>query len=133
MAKVTVATSEDADRLIGTAEDFHVSIERGERHAPRSIELVLLGLGSCTLGTIQHYLRRKNLPVDGLSVEVASELDEKENRYGPIKVVLGFSDAISDEQRVVLLGIARTCRIHRTFENMQKVAIELKEAYSLAK
>ena len=123
MAKVTVKRSNREGFFEGSAGDFEVAIDRGENSSPRSIELVMLGLGACTISTVQHYLHRKGMPVDGLAVEVTSELDSATNTYGDFKIELALDERFSQEQRDVILGIAKSCRIHKTLTSKQEIQI----------
>jgi len=127
MAKVVVQKSDREGFYVGTAGDFRIDIERTENRSPKSIDLVLLGLGSCTIATIAHYLRRKGLPPDCVRVELAAEFDEKANLYKDFEVVLHASDALPPETRKVLAGIARSCRVHRTLTSAPQISIRLAE------
>lgn len=125
MPKVLVRKSDVEGFYTGTAGDFRIEIERTENRSPRSIDLVLLGLGSCTISTIAHYLRRKGLPSDCVDVELSAEFDEKTGAYADLKVSLHIADDIPVELRKVIAGIARTCRIHRTLLSAPQIAVEL--------
>ena len=127
MAKVVVRKSDVEGFYVGTAGEFKVDIERTENRSPKSIDLVLLGLGSCTISTIAHYLRRKGLPPDCVDVEVAAEFDEHTGAYRDFVVKLHISDAIPSDTRKTIAGIAKTCRIHRTLTGAQDIAVELGE------
>lgn len=125
MATVSVRKSDLEGFYTGTAGEFRIEIERAENRSPRSIDLVLLGLGSCTIGTIAHYLRRKGLPSDCVDVELSAQFDEKTGAYADLKVSLHISDDIPAETRKVIAGIARTCRIHRTLQSAPQIAVEI--------
>ena len=125
MASVAVTLSEKKGFLDGRAGDFEVAIDRGEVSAPRSIELVMLGLGACTVATVQHYMNRKGMPVAGLGVEVSAELNKATNSYGDFRISLSLGDNFTESERQVLLGIARTCRIHKTLTSDLDIDIAL--------
>lgn len=125
MATVTVTRSDRDGFLDVRADGFEVSINQGESRSPRSIELVLLGLGACTVATVRHYMQRKGMPVSELGVEVASELDEKTNSYGDFKITLSVGDDFTESERQVLLQIAKTCRIHKTMISNLEIDIAL--------
>jgi putative redox protein len=127
MAKVTIKKSDIEGFYSGAAGEFRINIDRTGNNSPRSIDLVLLGLGACTISTVAHYLRRKRLPQDNLAVELSADLDEKGNIYKNLTVLLRVDDQIPQEIRKVLVGVAKTCRIHRTLESRPHVAIELAE------
>lgn len=112
MAKVLVRKSDLDDVFLASAEEFHVRIERGEKHAPRSVDLLLFGLGACTISTIAHYMGRKELPLDNLAVELSADLDDKQNFYSDMAIKLQVDQRIPPETRKVILSIAKNCRIH---------------------
>lgn len=125
MAKVSVVRSQREGFFDGRAGDFEVAIDRGEVSSPRSVELVMLGLGACTIATVQHYMARKGMQVDGLGVEVSSELDKATNAYGEFKISLTVGDRFTEAERQVLLSIAKSCRIHKTLTSAQDIDISL--------
>jgi putative redox protein len=125
MASVAVTLSEKQGFLDGRAGDFEVAIDRGEVSAPRSIELVMLGLGACTVATVQHYMNRKGMPVSGLGVEVSADLNKATNLYGDFKISLSLGGGFTDAERQILLGIAKSCRIHKTLTSDLDIDIAL--------
>lgn len=127
MAKVTIKKSDIEGFYSGTAGEFRINIDRTGNNSPRSIDLVLLGLGTCTISTVAHYLRRKGLTENNLAVELSADLDEKGNLYKNLAVILRVDDQIPPEIRKVIASVARNCRIHRTLESSPHVAIELAE------
>ena len=127
MAKVVVKKSDIDGFYAGTAGEFKVDIDRTGNHSPRSIDLVLLGLGACTISTVGHYLRRKGLPPDSVHVELSADFDEKENAYKHFKIMLHVDAQIPPETRKVVAAIAKGCRIHRTLESSPHIALELAE------
>lgn len=127
MATVTVTRSQREGFLDGRAGDFEVAIDRGEVSSPRSIELVMLGLGACIVATVQHYMNRKGMPVTGLGVDVSSELDTAANCYGDFKISLSVGDGFTEAERQILLGIAKSCRIHKTLTSDLDIKIALSE------
>ncbi len=127
MAKVTVKKSDIEGFYSGAAGEFRINIDRTGNNVPRSIDLMLLGLGVCTISTVAHYMHRKGLPQDNLAVELSADLDEKGNLYKNLTVLLRVDDRIPREIRKVLASVAKTCRIHRTLASCPHVAIELAE------
>lgn len=127
MAKVIIKKSDIEGFYSGAAGEFRIDIDRTGNHAPRSIDLMLLGLGACTISTVAHYMRRKGLTQDNLAVELSADLDEEGNLYKNLTVILRIDDQIPQEIRKVIVNVAKNCRIHRTLENRPHVAVELAE------
>lgn len=125
MATVTVRGGDEPRQFIGDADGYQVTVDRGEIGKPRSIELFLMGLGTCTITTVDHFLRRKELPTENLAVEVSSDLNEVSNTYGDIRVTLHLSDKIGEDMQRVVRDVAKTCRIHKTIASAPKIEVEI--------
>lgn len=125
MTKVVIRKNDLDDQYLATTGDFSMAIDRGEKHAPRSVDLLLFGLGACTISTVAYYMQRKGLPLNNLAIELSANLNETENVYDGLKVILHFDDEIPEETRKVIRGIAKNCRIHRTLERRPHIDIEL--------
>ena len=95
----------------------------GDSLGPNPYELLLASLGHCTVLTILLYARRKNWPVDGVSVRlkherlvVEEEIDGELIRRKVERIVqdIALQGDLEDEQRGRLLEIAGKCPVHRT-------------------
>ena len=128
MAKVVIRKSDVDGYYTGTAGEFTINIQRAGNNVPRSIDLVLLGLGTCTISTVSHYMTRKGLPVDNLAVELSAEYDEKEGHYRDFAISLQVDESIPETMRKIIGSIAKTCRIHKTLDARPHVAIEITPA-----
>ena len=126
--KVVVKKSDVDGFYTGTAGEFSIQIERTQTRSPRSIDLVLLGLGSCTISTVAHYLKRKGLPPDAVDVELAAEFDEQSGAYRDFSVKLHIAEGVPEETRKIIAGIAKTCRIHRTLESASHITVGIAES-----
>ena len=125
MATVTLRGGDEPRQFIGDADGYQVVVDRGDIGKPRSIELFLMGLGTCTISTVDHFLRRKELPTEDLAVEVSSELDEVTNTYGDIRITLHLSDKIDEDTQRVVRSVAKSCRIHKTIKSAPEIEIEI--------
>ena len=125
MATVTLRGGDEPRQFVGDADGYQVIVDRGDIGKPRSIELFLLGLGTCTISTVDHFLRRKELPTENLLVEVSSELDEVANTYGDIRITLHLSDAIPEDMQGIVRNVAKSCRIHKTIAAAPDIEIEV--------
>lgn len=125
MAKVTVTKSDVEGYYTGQAGEFRISIERTGNNVPRSIDLVLLGLGTCTISTVSQFLSRKGLPVDTLAVELGAEYDEKGGCYRNFSIILKLDERIPPDMRKAAAAAAKTCRIHRTLDARPEIALEI--------
>jgi uncharacterized OsmC-like protein len=128
MAKVAIRKSDVPGFYTGTAGEFSISIDRTGNNVPRSIDLVLMGLGTCTISTVSHYMERKGITTDNLAVELSAEYDEKLGHYKDFAVTLKVDDSIPAPTRKVIAGIARGCKVHRTLEAHPQVTIDVAPA-----
>jgi uncharacterized OsmC-like protein len=109
----------------GEAGDFRITIDRAGKREPRSIDLVLMGLGTCTISTVAQYLERKGLSTRTLAVELSADFDEKQGCYIDFRVKLKVDDALAAEMHKTLAAVARTCRIHKTFASTPQISVEV--------
>jgi putative redox protein len=86
----------------------------GTDTGPAPGEFLLISLASCTAITIRMYADRKQIPLDGVRVEVSME---KNNFKTTLKRELYFFGNLTDEHRTKLLEIAEKCPVHKTLNN----------------
>ena len=93
------------------------------------------GLGACTSMTIRMYARRKNWPLNHVSVDVSHDKvhaqdadNEKGFRIDTFRREIRLEGDLTAEQRTRLLEIADKCPVHRTLEHGAKVETVLVEA-----
>ena len=125
VADVTIRKSGAEGSYSGEAGDFRITIDRAGKREPRSIDLVLMGLGTCTISTVAHYLERKGVSTRTLAVELSAQFDEKQGCYKDFSVKLLIDDGLAAEMHKTLAAVAKTCRIHKTLSATPQIAIEV--------
>jgi putative redox protein len=133
----------------GGADSFKQEIVAGKHHlvadepvsagggdaGPDPYDYLLAALGVCTSMTVGFYARRKQIPLENITVSLwhsrihANDCQECETREGMVNridVEVKLGGALSAEQHAALMDIAAKCPIHRTLTS--EINIRLRAA-----
>jgi putative redox protein len=139
MANETIA--KNADVIVrGNASGFLQEVVSGEHQlrvdepasfggsnaAPGPYDYLLIGLGACTSMTVGLYARRKQIPLQDVTVslrhsrihaEDCAECETKQGMLDRIEMEIELSGSLTPEQRATLMEVAAKCPVHRTLES----------------
>jgi putative redox protein len=98
----------------------------GSDAAPGPYDYLLIALGVCTSMTVGLYARRKQWPLENITVSLrhsrihakdCEECETKEGMLDRIETEIELTGSLSSEQRAKLMEIAAKCPVHRTLKS----------------
>src|SRR3954470_20541978 len=121
----------------GNAREFLQEIVTGKHHlaadepvsyggkdaAPGPDDYLLIALGVCTSMTIGLYARRKQMPLENITVSLrharihAKDCEECETKQGMldrIDLQIELTGSLTADQHATLMAVAAKCPVHRT-------------------
>jgi putative redox protein len=126
--------------VTGSATGFANTIEIGPHHlladepveaggtdtGPKPHELLCAALGACTSMTVSMYARRKQWPLESVTVRLrhlkvpaadCAECETKEGTVDRIERDIELKGPLNEEQKTRLLEIANKCPVHKTLKS----------------
>jgi uncharacterized OsmC-like protein len=124
----------------GNAREFLQEVVSGQYHlradepvsygggdaAPGPYDYLLIALGVCTSMTIGLYARKKQIPLENITVSLrhsrihakdCEECETKEGMLDRIDLDIELTGSLSAEQHSRLMAIAAMCPVHRTLKS----------------
>jgi putative redox protein len=149
------AQSDDTPQIVvrGDAENFEQEITAGKHRlvadepvsagggdaGPDPYDYLLASLGVCTSMTVGLYARRKQFPLENITVslrhsriyaEDCEECETKEGMLDRIDVEIDLTGPLTTEQHAKLMEIAAKCPVHRTLTSEINIRLRAAEKSS---
>ena len=118
------------DRFDIVVRGHHVVVDQpadlgGADEGPTPTELFVASLASCVAFYARRYLRRHDLPEDGLRVDADYDLVTGPARVGRLRLRVAVPQGVPEERRAALLGFASRCTVHNTLTHEPAIVVEL--------
>lgn len=106
----------------------------GKDLGPSPYEYLLAGLGACTAMTLRVYSRQKEIPLQGVTVDLNHDkihtedcqfCETKVGKIDHIERVIHLQGRLDEQQRTRLLEIANKCPVHRTLHSEVEILSRL--------
>jgi len=131
MAEITAsAIWSDKDRFIGTSSSGHaIVVDAGaEKTANSPMELVLIGLCTCTAADVVSILRKKREPFTRLEVDADTERSAQPPKvYTKIKLVYRVGGAVNRKsvEDAIKLSMEKYCSVEAMLKKTAEISYEI--------
>lgn len=127
-----IATHDGGMRFVAEVRGHRIETDqpehgKGEDSAPMPLELIGASLATCIALYARQYLVARELPTDGLRVELRSEMAKDPKRIGRLDVALVLPPDLPDEHRERLERVAISCPAHATLMHPPEIAVRLEQ------
>ena len=151
---ITQSENQTADVVVrGNASSFLQEVVSGKHNlradepisaggsdaGPSPYDYVLIGLGVCTSMTVGLYARRKQWPLENITVSLwhsrihakdCEECETKEGILDRIDTEIELTGSLTAEQHAKLMEIAAKCPVHRTLKSEINIRLQPAEKSS---
>ena len=122
--------AEEGDRFAVAVGQHVVHVDQrvddgGEDSAPTPVELFAASLATCVAHYARRYLRRHDLPTEGLAVDAHWHLVKGPSRVGGIELTLTMPEDLPDDRRDAVLTMAAHCTVHNSIVQAPEISLTL--------
>lgn len=122
---------EDGDRFRVSIRGHELFVDQpvddgGQDSAPTPTELFVAGLASCVAFYAGRFLRRHDLPAEGLAVDCGFGFaPDRPARVGKVELVVHLPDGFPEERRRAFLSVVEHCTVHNSLTQPPEIGIAL--------
>lgn len=99
----------------------------GDDEGPMPLELLGASLGSCVALYVKQFCEARDLPYEGMRVEVQQLGARNPGRVGTFDVRVILQDELPEQYAEVLERVARSCPAHNTLSMGSEVAVRIEQ------
>ncbi len=127
---VNIEWMEDA-RLRVSAKGNNLFIDKlyegGHKEAGfRPTELLMAGLGACTMGTVLAFCENMSIPVKKFSIHLRGKREPRPERLSEIRLSMTLEGNIPEDRIKTLRRVAKGCRVHYTLTHPPVIELDLR-------
>jgi uncharacterized OsmC-like protein len=125
-----VVTHDGGMRFSAQVRSHRVVVDQPERaggndSGPMPLELFGVALGTCIAFYVQQFLQARELPYDGLRVEVEHHKASHPNRIASLVARVVLPTALPPAYAELVERVARSCPAHGTLTNAAQVLVTI--------
>jgi putative redox protein len=129
-ARPIVVTHEEGLRFSAQVRSHTILTDQPERahgndDGPTPVELLGAALGSCIALYVQQFCQVRDLPFEGMKVEVRQQNESNPSRVGKFCVRLVMPEELPPQYALLLGKVARSCPVHNTLLHGAGIAIDI--------
>lgn len=127
-----VVTQDGGMRFVAEVRGHQIPTDQprdggGEDTAAMPLELIGASVGTCIALYARQYLVKRDLPTDGLRVELRSEMATNPKRIGRLDITLVLPPDLPEGHRERLERVAVSCPAHATLTHPPEILIRLEQ------
>jgi uncharacterized OsmC-like protein len=128
----TVVTHVDGEKFAIRIRSHEIIVDQtirggGEDSAPTPLELLGASLGSCIAFFVRRFLVTRELPCDGLQVDVSHTRATNPSRIDAFQVKVTLPQDIPQKYMPMIERVLETCPAHNTLGTGAKIDVEFLE------
>lgn len=132
-----VITHEGGVRFAAQVRGHRILVDQparagGEDEGPMPIELLGVSLGTCVALYVQQFLHARDLPYEGMRVELQQLGAQNPGRIGEFVVKVLLPTELPPQYAELLDRVARSCPAHNTLVHGAQVRVEVESGATIA-